>query len=1509
MDVSDCPCVIKEQILWIVLPGGVCDPGRLRFSVFVSPRLHGPEGNGRCQIGSNSSFADWPTALRELARTFSLAIQGLERPFSVEPFGIQPASEVWKKLFSAQTMVEPFRPVKTPQEFDPPAVVSYDPTKLLNVLEERYGADVKRDLANGTGTGQPQSVATLEEEPRFEEPRPEQASPLEAILEFHRRPPTRVFPNLAAREEQGAFAERAPHLEAAANLAGDGQSDCESLPKIDPNFPTERSFGPSDGPFEIEACPGDSIGRGGTRATIPPYHRVVFRSTRRLSWFAREVTVQIRPEDQGQIFYADPEWDEEAGPQSLVFELPRTGRLVENGFHVTVKAVSRNDDNRDATPAIVRAAASETIEGEPARPVRQDDSRPVLRAGVGRWMTEEENIPDFHTGISALTSYPFLSRRLGLVLDFSLPVDLARLPAAGRIKIVPAPGTRETPCPDIEHCSPWTSYSLTTGRLRPVEASNGHRETATRHLFFAAPRLDPAGPRFRLDQGLLRNEGQPRHQLVQLDLDGTALKMNVRQNEERPPATDLAPPSERRPPALRQAGISLVDTGLPSQVQILLERCGNLEHCLDCNQEVTLYAQDVLQGYRIDVRRTNPQGEVLPWRSLCERRGEYWIGKASEGHEYFEHQDEGFVETVGDEQPGNEQLEKKKLRVAPTVFHWDGWSLCVERPGKGLNNNGTVETRRADSDGYCASIPPEATNPNIPLRVRFTPVPRRLERLRIHSSYSFRARTVDLAGNGLTVEQANELLDEPRPPEAVFHTKVPFCRFEPVEAPLLVPLQEVKEGGTDDRLVIRSYEDRPAEQAEWFVVPPKVSQAFAELHGVFDRFSEAKALYELLKARDGDLPEWDEEEPTAGEAGGQDRKPKKKGYDPAWLREHMDGSGHLTLPYLPDPLSRGAAFARLPGGDKDCVLSVPFVERGSSTSAYPYGVRPFRLRLSGGSPGYHTSDGRMAVQVPPGRTQAVKLSSCLHEEDRKCLALWNMAREHVAGEAGRCGPTYPLPADIDGDLCCVKKLCEGQLCLLTPEREITLVHAVPRPLLPPGAQDIEFRELLVERKPAQTTAPLGGYLHLDVPSTGKIDVEAEWTEQVDDPGLPSWFATDRRAQAFQLNLPPPVSDAKDEIESFSFCADHKFEDTRHRFVAYRAIATTRFIDYYPQPQDPADTEIVRKKHTRASTQIRIHIPSTARPKEPDVYYVVPTFVTHEERDTRKHRLERTRKGGGLRIYMRRGWFSSGDNEMLAVVLAPGHYADVPDFLRERITEWGADPIWKSETLPPRPILENFRSTAQRIPLIDLTVDVIKPPERPGENPILEQRAGKVAIAAYEVFLDEEKDLLYCDIDIEARYSYFPFVRLALARYQPYSIEKMHLSPVARADFIQITPDRTLTLKRESRDRYSVILTGISYVNDKDPSQRPTSEVEVSLEQRDQGLPESELSWTSVPGSTVRLEPRQIGEATWVWSGTITIRDDRRHRLTVVERELFSLDGSRGHARLSYSEVINLITPN
>ena len=122
--------------------------------------------------------------------------------------------------------------------------------------------------------------------------------------------------------------------------------------------------------------------------------------------------------------------------------------------------------------------------------------------------------------------------------------------------------------------------------------------------------------------------------------------------------------------------------------------------------------------------------------------------------------------------------------------------------------------------------------------------------------------------------------------------------------------------------------------------------------------------------------------------------------------------------------------------------------------------------------------------------------------------------------------------------------------------------------------------------------------------------------------------------------------------------------------------------------------------------------------------------------------------------------------------------EIRRMLSPYVTEWGNDPVWQSPASKPTPTVADF-------PLHTGYASGLTLAELPGTC--------RVVVAAHDVFWSPERKLWYCDIEIDAGDAYFPFVRLALARYQPHSVDGAHLSRVVMTDFIQLAPDRTAEL--------------------------------------------------------------------------------------------------------------------
>jgi hypothetical protein len=239
-------------------------------------------------------------------------------------------------------------------------------------------------------------------------------------------------------------------------------------------------------------------------------------------------------------------------------------------------------------------------------------------------------------------------------------------------------------------------------------------------------------------------------------------------------------------------------------------------------------------------------------------------------------------------------------------------------------------------------------------------------------------------------------------------------------------------------------------------------------------------------------------------------------------------------------------------------------------------------------------------------------------------------------------------------------------------------------------------------------------------------------------------------------------------------------------------------------------------------------------------------------------------------------------------------------LQPYTSQWGRDPIWDSSPTPLLPSLANF-------PLaVALQADLR----------LAECEEEAVAVAGHAVGYDEQRQMLYCDLEIDAGDSYTPMLRLALVRYQPCSIAGAELSRVLIADFAQFAPDRFCWLSRDPANpqRLRVIVSGTGYRGN--ASFPCTSEVEARLE-RHHGPTEDDLGWVPLSLEPVRLANDQSLPSLALWQAEISLPEGDPHarlRVVVEEYECFLADtpgdpssgfGSGRERRLVYADAVEV----
>src|SRR5262249_44940151 len=135
----------------------------------------------------------------------------------------------------------------------------------------------------------------------------------------------------------------------------------------------------------------------------------------------------------------------------------------------------------------------------------------------------------------------------------------------------------------------------------------------------------------------------------------------------------------------------------------------------------------------------------------------------------------------------------------------------------------------------------------------------------------------------------------------------------------------------------------------------------------------------------------------------------------------------------------------------------------------------------------------------------------------------------------------------------------------------------------------------------------------------------------------------------------------------------------------------------------------------------------------------------------------------------------------------------------------------------------------------------------------------------------------------------PFVRLAVARYQPYALKGMKLSDITLVDYLQLSDDRELVITRDTKDdrKLHIALYGITH--DATQSIAP-ARLSCWLEERCAEQLDGKASW--IAGSATVSWQRTIREGRACWYTSIqaaTPLSCGKYRLSVLEEESYLLE--------------------
>ncbi len=962
---------------------------------------------------------------------------------------------------------------------------------------------------------------------------------------------------------------------------------------------------------------------------------------------------------------------------------------------------------------------------------------------------------DFHRVAAAVGQHPVLQRLTGLVVPLLVPAE--RVPPGNwQIGVEVRWDPQGTEAPGDTFCE-------TLARV----SDRGFRSRATGQ---------------QLVEGWLRSDKD--FALVQLDVDGAGLTVKnmatqlPRMIEERfDDEIPRDPVARTGAPRLRTAGIQFAQTRRDIAIRGLFDKAGNHDDRMNNGQTVVLSAEDLVKGWRIDVldRTRDGNGTGNGWQSLMRFEGRY--GFVADGREVRTSDEEAIARLAAAETADDNASAATKniLKASEALFGWTGWSLAAPPPGR------TMLPDYAETDDVpMKEEPGDAPNtvpPGLPLATEFRAQPKSLPVLRFGHVYQVRLRSVDLAGGGPRFTRRD--IDLP----GVASAGVQFGRYEPLETPVLTVIDgdpAPAEGESMPRAALRSmlapHESTTIVRRN--VHPARVGHRFAELHGVIDspQGTPRADLYDTLVERDAAFKEdialtrpW-QPPPEPG-----DPEPMSlPDVETAFTRSPEHGA----TPYPPDPIAGGAAIRVT--GLSDPVWNdlhfVPFYGDKWDPQAPLDWLKDDSFAIAAretGDPGWDPDRRRFVVPLAKAERARLFISAVMPDA---AIELMKM-KELVIREHG-----------LEGWKKIERRVMAGQHWMFTPNRMVELVHAVQKPLVTP-----QVATIFAQRASGAVAAQLGFRTPLHPKSTARIDIDGDWIE-IDDSAPSGPVVRQVSGHAFDhkpFRLDPSLA---------SLGGDHVFADTRARRVGYVATATTRFREYLPEA-----VRIDPPQITVQSDRQAIWVPSATAPPAPSIRYIIPTFGWNRSGQG-SAKQQSWRRGGGLRVYLDRPWFATGSNEMLAVCLPRGPADPQENADKNYVTMWGADPIWLNgniDTVAPKasdfPLRVRAGQTlkyaiapeGEAFGPVDPSPDgVALPgfatgPYRPRGAPATTE----LDIVPHAVGYDASRKLWYADIVVNPHDSYMPFIRLALARFQPASVSGLHLSAAVLADFAQLTNDR------------------------------------------------------------------------------------------------------------------------
>jgi hypothetical protein len=351
-----------------------------------------------------------------------------------------------------------------------------------------------------------------------------------------------------------------------------------------------------------------------------------------------------------------------------------------------------------------------------------------------------------------------------------------------------------------------------------------------------------------------------------------------------------------------------------------------------------------------------------------------------------------------------------------------------------------------------------------------------------------------------------------------------------------------------------------------------------------------------------------------------------------------------------------------------------------------------------------------------------------------------------------------------------------------------------------------------------------------VQSSGKVVLPSRTVLLLRGDGLPPsqssanpWQTLDLRRLLEEAQRAPAPSDAV-KPDRVALC--HRFTDNKARRLIITPVAIGRHAPLFNTRavfQEERSKRVQRRVTAlSAEDQSRIGRPqevwldATVRPLPPQLRGCEPSFYSVENPCADPSSRSNTHHSD-VRIRIKRPWFSSGEGEMLGIILAPADNATQNDnpALQTRVSRWGGDPIWREGGGERTPLckddfrLDCCKHANDKIPLYDLPDGT--------QGMVTDNFSCKVSspvlLLLFEPYFDVDREEWYVDVPIKPRDSINPFVCFSLVRYQKHSALGIPQTSLPVECWAKLLPIRTVkvdTIEASECMKVNVKVQGCSH---------------------------------------------------------------------------------------------------